>query len=44
VQEGKRIIKCENCSYEWEYKGKLALATCPNCGHKNKVEEEKKTK
>lgn len=30
-------VKCPRCGYEWEYKGKLISATCPNCQHKFKV-------
>jgi ribosomal protein S27AE len=30
-------VKCGKCGYEWEYKGGLLLATCPNCGRKVKV-------
>ena len=30
-------VKCNKCGYEWEYKGRLGLATCPNCGKKVKV-------
>jgi DNA-directed RNA polymerase subunit RPC12/RpoP len=30
-------VKCDKCGYEWEYKGRLGLATCPNCGKKVKV-------
>lgn len=25
-------LKCPNCSYEWEYEGKMKYyATCPDC-------------
>jgi DNA-directed RNA polymerase subunit RPC12/RpoP len=27
-------LKCPRCGYEWEYKGRLRLATCPSCGKK----------
>jgi hypothetical protein len=30
------LLKCEHCGYEWEYKGKLARASCPSCGQKVK--------
>jgi len=30
-------IKCQKCNYEWNYKGKLGFASCPNCGTKVKV-------
>ena len=30
-------VRCRKCGYEWEYKGRLGLATCPNCGAKAKV-------
>ena len=29
------ILTC-NCGYEWNYRGKLKMATCPSC--LNKVE------
>jgi len=32
-------VKCPKCGYEWEYKGKLAVATCPNCLTKFKIKE-----
>jgi hypothetical protein len=25
------MIKCKNCNYEWDYKGKRNHVTCPNC-------------
>ncbi len=34
-------VKCHRCGYVWEYRGKLKLATCPNCNAKVKVEESK---
>jgi rubrerythrin len=34
---GVAKVRCHKCGYEWEYKGKLGLATCPNCGAKAKV-------
>ena len=30
-------LRCRFCGYEWEYRGKLKLATCPNCNRKVKV-------
>jgi len=30
-------IVCENCGYEWEYKGELEHTTCPNCNRKTRV-------
>jgi DNA-directed RNA polymerase subunit RPC12/RpoP len=33
-QKVKTPIKCENCGYTWNYKGKLRRTTCPNCGNK----------
>jgi rubrerythrin len=35
--DGMVKVRCHKCGYEWEYKGKLGLATCPNCGAKAKV-------
>lgn len=32
-------MKCKKCSYEWNYKGKLDMASCPSCLHKNKTAE-----
>ena len=45
-------LKCSNCSYEWDYKGKNTYyATCPDCLNKVKLkgglkclEEKKKLK
>jgi len=34
-------IKCNKCEYEWDYGGKLLMATCPCCSTKNKVETKK---
>ena len=31
------MLKCEHCGYEWEYKGRLARASCPSCGQKVKI-------
>jgi len=31
---------CPKCGYSWHSKSKLRLVTCPNCGHKVKVERE----
>ena len=31
-------LKCTHCNYEWKYKGKMILATCPSCCRKIKVE------
>lgn len=25
------LLKCPRCGYEWEYKGRLQFASCPNC-------------
>jgi len=31
-------VKCDNCGYEWDYKGKMKLyATCSNCMRKTAV-------
>jgi len=27
-------LKCPKCGYEWEYKGRMFLASCPNCLNK----------
>jgi rubrerythrin len=35
-------VRCRKCGYVWEYKGRLGLATCPNCGAKAKVPKEEK--
>ena len=33
-------LKCNNCKYEWEYKGLSEYyATCPRCLNKVKVKE-----
>jgi predicted RNA-binding Zn-ribbon protein involved in translation (DUF1610 family) len=36
-QKVKKPIKCENCGYSWNYKGKLRRTTCPNCGNKTRT-------
>lgn len=36
------MLKCEHCGYEWEYKGKLARASCPSCGQKVKVSQQER--
>jgi len=28
--DGKKV-SCPRCGYQWQYKGKLGFATCPNC-------------
>jgi predicted nucleic acid-binding Zn-ribbon protein len=30
-------VKCPRCGYVWDYQGKLAVATCPNCLRKFRV-------
>jgi len=30
-------VECNHCSYEWDYGGELARATCPSCGRKTPV-------
>jgi len=39
----KTPIKCENCGYEWKYKGKLRRTTCPNCGNKTPTTKTEET-
>jgi hypothetical protein len=34
------LLKCKHCGYEWEYKGKLARASCPSCGQKVKASQQ----
>lgn len=29
--------RCEKCGYEWEYRGRLSMATCPSCQKKTDV-------
>jgi hypothetical protein len=36
------VLKCEHCGYEWEYKGKLARASCPSCGQKVKLRQQER--
>jgi hypothetical protein len=31
------LLKCGHCNYEWEYRGRLARASCPSCGQKVKI-------
>lgn len=31
-------VKCDNCDYEWEYTGRMQLASCPSCAHKVKAD------
>lgn len=30
---------CQICGYEWDYRGRLATATCPSCLSKVKVQD-----
>ena len=32
-------LKCK-CGYEWNFKGKLKKATCPNCSNKVVIKKE----
>ena len=32
-------LKCDECSYEWEYSGRRTVARCPNCEHRVYVAE-----
>jgi predicted Zn-ribbon and HTH transcriptional regulator len=36
-------VKCPKCGYEWDYKGRLIVATCPSCKSSVKVKEWKPT-
>jgi hypothetical protein len=36
------MLTCEHCGYEWEYKGKLARASCPSCGQKVKIRQQER--
>jgi hypothetical protein len=31
-------VRCDYCSYEWEYKGRMLLASCPSCARKVKTD------
>ena len=31
-------VRCDYCGYEWEYKGKMLLASCPSCARKVKTD------
>jgi len=31
------LVRCDYCGYEWEYKGKMKLASCPSCARKVKT-------
>ena len=44
-QNGNAMVKCprEECGYVWEYSGSKIKATCPSCGYKCNVEENKVT-
>jgi len=33
-------VECHKCGYEWDYKGELEQATCPNCAAKVPVPKE----
>lgn len=35
-------IVCPKCKYDWNYKGKLNMASCPNCSHKFKLKSNQK--
>jgi Zn finger protein HypA/HybF involved in hydrogenase expression len=39
-QKVKTSIRCENCGYAWNYKGKLRRTTCPNCGNKTRTPQQ----
>lgn len=32
-------VRCGHCGYVWNYKGKMAFATCPSCRKKTPAEE-----
>jgi hypothetical protein len=34
-----RKAKCHLCSFEWDYSGDRAMATCPNCMRKTPVKK-----
>ena len=34
-----RGLVCSHCGRRWQYKGKLAWATCPSCLGKTKVKQ-----
>jgi len=35
-------IKCNYCRYEWDTKSKLLRVSCPSCGNKVSIIEQKK--
>jgi len=37
----KTWLKCKNCGWEWNYKGKKDYATCPNCRRAVNIKTEK---
>jgi len=32
------LVSCPKCGYVWDYRGRLSVATCPNCLAKVRVE------
>jgi DNA-directed RNA polymerase subunit RPC12/RpoP len=34
------MTECNKCGYEWDYTGKLNMATCPSCGYKTTTAED----
>lgn len=34
-------VVCNNCGYDWEYKGGLPWATCPSCLRKTKIADKR---
>jgi len=36
----RQMTECDKCGYEWDYTGKLKMATCPSCGYKTPVPED----
>jgi len=30
-------VKCDKCKHRWEYRGKINVAWCANCGNRVKI-------
>lgn len=41
TKDNETPMQCPHCGYIWNYGGNMQKATCPSCGYKCKVEENK---
>lgn len=40
-EEAEWLTECHSCGYRWEYNGNKERATCPNCGNKTEVNNDR---